>query len=97
MSTYDVGDAVRITNTFTNLAGTATDPTTITVKVKTPANIETTYVYLTDAAVVRTSTGVYYIDVSLTEAGVWAYRFVGTGTVKAAKEGTFIVDYSHFT
>ena len=49
-NTYDVGDQVRVSAVFKNAAGTDTDPTAVTCKVKTPAGAITTYTYGTDAA-----------------------------------------------
>ena len=37
------------------------DPTSLTVKVTRPDGTSTTYVYGTDAAIVRTATGTYYL------------------------------------
>lgn len=63
MNQYQRGDLVRTTATFTNLGGTATDPTTVTATVTNPAGSATAYVYGTDAALVKSATGVYYVDV----------------------------------
>jgi hypothetical protein len=93
---YDIGDVVRCTGTFTTAAGVATDPTAVNFRVKTPAGTVTTYVYGTDAELVKASTGVYYVDVSLTMAGSWTYRFYSTGVGQAAAEATFWVNRSAF-
>ena len=86
MTTYDQGDKPRITGTFTVTAsGAAIDPGALTVKVRTPSGVTTTYTYAVDAAVVRTGTGVYYVDISLTEPGEWRVRFEATGTGQAAE------------
>ena len=45
---YEIGDQPRITCTFTNLAGTVMDPTTVTCTVKTPSGTSTTYTYGVD-------------------------------------------------
>ena len=96
MNLHDKGDLVRSTATFTNTAGTATDPTTVVCKVRTPAGVVTTYTYGTDAALVKSATGVYYVDVSLTAVGQWWVRWEGTGTVQQAEEDTFLADESRF-
>jgi len=96
MASYDVGDVVRCTGTFTTAAGVATDPTAVNFKVRTPAGTVTTYVYGTDAELVKASTGVYTVDVPLTTTGTWAYRFYSTGTGQAAAEATFWVEQSAF-
>lgn len=86
---YDIGDTRRLTATFTNLAGTETDPSTVTFKIKLPDGTVTTYVYGTDAELVRSGAGVYYVDYSITQAGRYSYRFEGTGTVATAENSEF--------
>lgn len=94
MNEYDIGDVATLVGTFT-VAGVATDPTTITLIVRTPAGVETTYTYaLTELT--KVSPGVFTRDQECTEAGVWAYRFVGTGDVKSAGERQFRVNRSLF-
>lgn len=86
---YDKGDLVRITGTFT-VASTATDPTTITLKVKDPSGNVDTYTYAL-SQVTKSSTGVYYKDISLDEAGYWHYQWTGTGTVESVDEDYLVV------
>jgi len=93
---YDVGDLVRITGTLLDVSSNVLDPTGLVVKVETPAGVTTTLTYGTDVALVKLSTGVYYTDVNVTEAGYWRYRFAATGTGQAAAEGTFQVRESSF-
>lgn len=88
---YDVGDVVRVTTTFTRL-GVATDPTTVTFRVKAPAGTLTDYVYLTDAAVVRDSLGVYHLDLPVTAAGTWYVRSIGTGAAAGVEEIALYVE-----
>lgn len=96
MLTYTVGDKVRVTATFTGLDGTATSPTTVTFKVRDPELSISTYVYGTATEVVLSTTGIFYVDVSLTTSGEWRYRWAGSGTVQAADEGPIFVDESSF-
>ncbi|HJT63078.1 MAG TPA: hypothetical protein VJ797_15520 [Burkholderiales bacterium] len=86
-----VGDLRRVTAVFKNDAGTATDPTAVSFKYTKPSGTTTTLVYLTDAALVKDSTGNYHVDLSVTEAGWWHYRFIGTGAVQAVEDGEFMV------
>jgi hypothetical protein len=95
MNAYDKGDLVRVTATFTNSAGAATDPTAVTCRVKSPT-ATTVYVYGTDAALVKDATGVFHLDVSAATAGQWYYRWEGTGAVEQADEGAFVVTASAF-
>lgn len=88
-NTYDIGDVVRCQATFTNSAGTALDPTGLTFKFKTPAGVVTTYTYGVDGQLLRTTTGVYYVDLNVTIDGIWHYRFDGTGSGQGASENRF--------
>lgn len=86
-STYDRGDLVHLTGTFRDINGTLQDPTAVTFKARSPSGAVTTLVYGSDAAVVRASAGIYTVDLSLTEDGLWTYRWESTGTGQAAAEG----------
>lgn len=96
MNSYHVGDKVRCTGTFETAAGTDTDPSAVLFKVETPSGTQTTYTYGTDAELVKSATGIYYVDVNCTEAGTWHYRFYSTGTGQAASEESFKVKDSFF-
>lgn len=96
MSTYDVGDQIKLTASFTNSSNVAADPTTVTVKTKSPAGTTTTYVYGTDNEVVKAGTGSYYILLTLSSAGMWYVRFAGTGAIVAAVEEAVGVRESAF-
>lgn len=86
-TTRDLGDKCRLTCTFTNLAGADTDPTAVTFKMMEPDSTVTTYVYGVDAELVKSATGIYYVEWTADQAGRHLYRFVGTGTVAQAVEG----------
>lgn len=94
-NTYDIGDAVRCSITFA-VSGTATDPTTVTARVKTPTGTINSYVYGVDSALVKDGIGTYHLDVYPNVAGTWAYRFEGTGAAWSATETTFNVRGSAF-
>ncbi len=83
--TYDVGDAARLAVAFTSLSGALTDPTTVTLTIQAPDNTQTT------PSVVHDSTGKYHYDLSITQSGVYLYRYVGTGAVAAVEEGQIMV------
>lgn len=87
---FDKNDVVRIQVTFKNSAGTPTDPTDVTVVVKAPSGTETTYDY-NPGDIVRSSAGVYYLDVTANATGMWVFRWTGTGTVAQIDEGQFYV------
>lgn len=92
---YKLGQKVRCKVNF-KANGTLTDPTTVRCKVKDPSGTITTYVYGTDAELVKESTGVYYVDVVTDEEREWRFRFEGTGTCTAVEESSFGV-YSEFS
>ena len=96
MNQYDYGDKVRTTGTFTNAAGTAIDPAVVKFSVKPPSGTVTTYTYGVDSEVVKSATGIYYIDTDLNEVGNWAVRAWSTGTGQASDETYFSVASSEF-
>jgi hypothetical protein len=89
--TVDLGDLPRATATFT-VSGTAADPSVVKFSVLKPDGTLTTYVYLTDAQVVKTSTGIYYMNIDASQAGLWKVRAWSTGTGQAALESEFFVE-----
>jgi hypothetical protein len=89
---YDIGDLVKLTAAFTDAAGTAIDPTTVTFKILKPDGTTTTAVYGVDPAVVKAATGVYTYNVSITAAGMWWWRVTSTGTGQAAEEAALVVN-----
>ncbi len=88
-STYDIGDYVRISSTFTQ-GGTVLDPTTVTLVLRAPDATSTTYTYA-GATIIRESQGVYHVDVSVTAAGTYRYRWTTTGTGASSEEGWYQV------
>lgn len=94
-NSYDIGDRVRMTATVVTSGGVAADPTEVTFKVQDPSGNEATYLY-SMGLVTRTSAGVYYLEVTVDEAGTWYYRANGTGAVIAADEEYFYVRESQF-
>lgn len=89
--TYDRGDLVRLTATFTNDAGAATDPTTVTLRIKAPGGI------LSAPTPAQDNPGVYHYDLDLNAVGPWYYRWEGTGVVQTAEESLLFVRDSMFS
>ncbi len=89
-STYDVGDVARLSTTFA-ASGLAVDPSSVALTILTPAWASTTYTYGVDAQIVRSSTGAYYCDVTLTAPGRYGWRWVSAGTGAAATESWLMV------
>jgi hypothetical protein len=101
MSEINPGDVVRVSTTpgFKDLAGTLTDPTTVTLRWAPhrtdPAQQEaatTTWVYGTDVEVVRDSVGLFHADIPVTEPGLHHFTWAGMGAVVAVEPGDFRVE-----
>jgi len=88
---YTKGQLVKSQATFTDGDGNVLDPTTVTVQYESPTGTVTTKVYVTDVEVVKSSTGVYYININANEVGRWYIYWSSTGTGQAAKESAFRV------
>lgn len=92
-----VNGVVRVGIHFEQEDGTDVNPTTVSVKVRSPSGAETTYVYNTDDEVSQVDTGDYYLEITPTEAGRWHYRWYTTGSsTTAVLEGDFLVQHSAF-
>ena len=93
---YDKGDLVAVEAVFTDRNDALIDPTAVSFKIKDPNGNITTYVFGTDAELVRDSLGKYHVDVSPGIDGTWQYRYESTGTGQAAEEGQFQVKRGFF-
>lgn len=93
---YVVGSPVLLSGAFYNVAGSFVDPTTVTFKVRLSGGTTTTYVYGTDAQVVKTSTGCYYVLFTPSSAGTYYFQWKGTGALAALNESGFNVVASSF-
>lgn len=91
MAKYDIGDIVRVSASFFNISDALVDPTSASMIFQKPSGSDTTYVYGTDAELVKSTTGVYYADVTITEAGRWWVRWSSCGTGQATEETYFDV------
>lgn len=98
MARFDWGDLARFSVTFTDAAGAPTDPTTVTLRLLHPdGSTAITYVYGTDAALIRDDVGAYHADYLLDTVGYWVWRWEGTGLVQAAVEGRIVTAESQFS
>lgn len=90
-----IGTTTRIAVNFQDDDGTDVDPSTVTFKAYAPDGETTTYVYATDAELIRADTGDYYVDFEPDQSGRWHYRWTSTGSGTAiALEGHFVVQQS---
>ena len=94
MTTYDLGDLVRLTAEFRDTAGQLQDPTTVAFRHQAPGGTAETLVYGTDTEVKRDNVGVFHVDVSADTEGAWKIRCESTGTGQAAAESKFFVKTS---
>jgi len=91
-TTYDIGDQIRETVTFKNASSAVADPTAVKCHVEAPSGGVTSHIYaVSTGSIVRSSTGVYYLDITTTGFGRYEVRWSGTGTVVASVEGWFSV------
>jgi len=92
MATYDQGDLVQVTATFTDgNTGAVFNPTNVFLKLCLPDNTEITYQYTVDAEITRVSTGVYRCNIDANQAGKYHYRWYSTGTGQASEPQSFYV------
>lgn len=77
-------------NVFTNEAGTAVDPSTVSLTVTAPDGTETTYTYA-GSQITRNTTGDYQKLIGCSQAGVWRYEWNGTGTATDTTSGAWRV------
>jgi len=88
MNIYDIGDLVRLTGEFKDKAGAKTDPTSLTLTIRPSFGAVVTK---TMAQVNDDGTGLFSYEFVPDKAGLWHYRWVGTGSVAAAEEKSFQV------
>ncbi len=84
------GQVVRLAATFKDFAGSLTDPPGVSVYVFRVADENFTFLMYGGGTIVRTSTGVYYLDIdTAAESGDYEWRV--TATSYSAKQGSFYV------
>jgi hypothetical protein len=82
---FSIGEKIRARVTYTDPDTDAlTDPSSVTVVVRTPAGVLTTYTYGVDAALSKVSAGVYQVLITLSEVGTWKWKWTGSATEKTA-------------
>lgn len=87
-----VDSAVRFSVTVKNASDTLIDPTTLKIEITSPQGSVTTYIYGTDAELVKDSTGTYHADYTIPGPGwMWTWKWIATGTGAGADKGTLKV------
>lgn len=88
--TYDVGDLIRMSATFTDINGNPIGPSDVRFLVRDPASVVT--IHTTQGAVVTDSSAEFHLDVTADQSGKWLYRCESsTGVGQAAEESWFRV------
>jgi hypothetical protein len=82
----DQGDLVRLWGEFRDGDQDPIDPTTVRLSIRYPGGRLVTYTYGTDAALIKDSTGNFYLDFDASTHGTVYYRFFSTGTGQGADE-----------
>ena len=90
---YIIGNIIKVSAAFT-VSGTATDPTTVTCRVKDPIGNTTVYTFA-GGTVTKDSTGNYHVNVTMDIAGNYYIRWEGTGTAAADAEETVMITPSN--
>ena len=88
---YDKGDLAKLVGRFTDVDEVATDPAVIHFTLTDPDGNATSYLYGTDAQLIKESTGVYYVLWDCQTVGTYNYRFYSTGAGQTAGEERFVV------
>ncbi len=89
MAAYQRGQSVRLYVTFTDAAGAAANPTTVTCAVEEPDGTETTY---TVPTITNPTIGTFQLIVVPDQSGMYSYRWQGvTATSVAVDEDQFHV------
>lgn len=86
LTTYQLGDQVRVQGVFTTPLLAPIDPDTVTLEVRRPDDTVTTY---TGSQLTRVSEGVYTFDVLTDQSGPWVYNWIGSGNLDVATGDTY--------
>lgn len=96
MNYYPQGATVRIVAKFrartaSQNIGDLTNPAAVVFKYENPNGQETTVTY--PASIVRPTTGIYYLDITVSIPGIWRWRTNGDGSIV---DGIFTVNPAVF-
>lgn len=94
-ASLNVGDLAHIAATFTDLDGTATDPTEVTLEIQEPDGTNTSKTWGA-GQVIRAGTGDFYFDFTVTQSGQHLYRWSASGALVGVDPGAFLVEPDQF-
>lgn len=89
-----IGQALRITASFTNVNGVLADPSALRIRVRAPDGTVTPYQYGSAAEVVKESTGKYHANIAMLQAGTYKWRWEADAPNAGAAEGLIVVKKS---
>ena len=95
MRNVDVGDVVRVYAKFRS-GGSYVDPGAVAIRIQDPSGNETGPFTYAGGTVSKASTGIYYYDLTIDEAGQWYARTNATGAYQGSNEDAFYVRTSVF-
>jgi hypothetical protein len=87
---YFIGNLVTVSIVFRDKTGAVVDPAVVTLEIKDPNMITTTYTYGVDAGLIKDSVGNYHFDIDVEVAGAWTYFWQGTGVGQSSSAGNFV-------
>ena len=88
MGVYDIGSQARLIGTFADEAGDPANPSGVSVIIRAPDGTTTT------VSASQQTTGIWFYVLSLSQAGIYYYRFVGSGALIATGDGYLTVNDS---
>ena len=96
MNLYDFGSPVALSVNFLDPSQTPPvpiDPTTVKLRVLDPNNAEQV---ITQSSFVHPSVGQFNFTVTCLVAGVWFYRWEGSGNIEAVADSLFVITSTKF-
>jgi len=93
-TTYDEGQLIRHFADAYDVAKAKVDPTVLQVTIQAPDYTQTTYIFGTDAELVKDDVGQYHVDISLNAGGIWIVRWEAGGTHQGISERKITADPS---
>ena len=94
--TFIRGEVAHIALSVSNILAAPVDPGVLLFRAQPPIGSALAYTYGTDVEVVKSSVGEYYVELPLTLAGAWYYRWELTGANAGAGEGSIAVGQGYF-
>ena len=89
---YVVGEVVQLSTEITDVkTQTLVDPDDLTLTIQAPSADLTTVLL---ESLQKNAVGQYSYDLNLTQPGIWAFRWEGTGQNESVSQGVIKVDKS---